>query len=231
MALLITLFFREPDQATRVMNRSEPVPSFREVLERLRRVAAVPGTAWVVLFICTYKLGESLADAMFKPFLVDAGYTAGQIGLWVGTWGLFFSIAGSIAGGVAASRIGILPALAGACVLRALAVGGEWWLAAMGPTPEAVIAVTCAEQLFGGAVTTALFAFMMSQVDRRIGATHYTLLATLEVSGKLVAYQLSGHLAERLGYAGLFGLATVLAVAFLVLLVPIARLLGKDERS
>jgi len=30
-------------------------------------------------------------------------------------------------------------------------------------------------------VTPIVFAYMMSKVDRRIGATHYTLLASVEV--------------------------------------------------
>ncbi|MEM6795976.1 MAG: MFS transporter, partial [Acidobacteriota bacterium] len=79
------------------------------------------------------------------------------------------------------------------------------------------------EQTFGGALTVALFAFMMSRVDRRIGATHYTVFATLEVTGKLLAGQISGFVATGLGYSGLFLVATALAVAFLGLLPPIFR--------
>jgi len=64
---------------------------------------------------------------------------------------------------------------------------------------------------------------MMSRVDRRIGATHYTLLATVEVWGKLPAATISGFVAQATSYAALFALATVLSVAFLALLVPLAR--------
>jgi MFS transporter, PAT family, beta-lactamase induction signal transducer AmpG len=63
----------------------------------------------------------------------------------------------------------------------------------------------------------------MSRVDRRIGATHYTLLATVEVWGKLPAGALSGFVAQATSYSTLFALATVLSLAFLALLVPIAR--------
>ena len=83
--------------------------------------------------------------------------------------------------------------------------------------------MTCFEHLFGGALTTAMFAYMMSRVDRRIGATHYTLLAAVEVWGKLPAAWLSGFIAARASYATLFAVATVLSVAFLALLAPLAR--------
>ena len=80
---------------------------------------------------------------------------------------------------------------------------------------------------FGGALTTTLFAFMMSRVDRRIGATHYTLLATLGVLGKSPGGWLSGVASETWGYAAVFFAAIVLSLLYLLLLVPLAR----EERA
>lgn len=217
----ITLGFREgmPEAAA----RSALPTTVPGVLRALGRALRRPGTGWLLLFIATYKLGESMADAMFKPFLFDAGYSAGEIGLWVGTYGMIFSLAGSFLGGIAASRMRLLTAVGITATLRAAAVGGEWWLSLVGPTAARVIAVTSVENLFGGALTTAVFAYMMSRVDRRIGATHFTLLATVEVTGKILAAWLAGALADRLGYSALFALATGLAVLFLGLLVPVDR--------
>jgi PAT family beta-lactamase induction signal transducer AmpG len=196
-------------------------PRLGEIFRSLRGLLGAPGAVWLLLFIGTYKLGESMADTMFKPFLLDAGFTAAQIGKWVGTWGMLFSIVGSVAGGFLAGRVGLLRAVGITALLRALTVAGEWWLALVEPTEARVLMVTCAEHLFGGALTTALFAYMMSRVDRRLGATHYTLLATLEVWGKLPSAWVSGWIADRTSYAGLFGLSTVLSIAFLALLLPI----------
>jgi hypothetical protein len=114
-----------------------------------------------------------------------------------------------------------------AAALRALPVAGEWWLAAVEPTAGRVVAVTCAEHFFGGALTTALFAYMMSRVDRRIGATHYTLLATLEVWGKLPSAGMSGLVADHTSYVFVFALATLLSLAYLLLLVPLSALGGR----
>lgn len=108
-------------------------------------------------------------------------------------------------------------------MLRLGPVAGEWWLSLIDPEAPQVIAVTCAENFFGGALTTALFAFMMSRVDRRIGATHFTALATVEVWGKLPATWISGLITDATSYSVLFGLATVLSAAFLLLLVPLGR--------
>lgn len=200
-----------------------PVESFREVFQKLWAAMRLPGSVWLLVFIATYKTGESIADAMFKPFLYDAGFGAQEIGLWLGTWGILFSLGGSFLGGIWASRRGVLPAVALFATLRAVAVAGEWWLSTVEPTAARVIAVTGCEQFFGGALTTALFAFMMSRVDRRIGATHFTLLATVEVFGKLAASSLSGFVAEATDFTTTFAIATGLAVAFLGLLWPIWR--------
>src|SRR6185503_12356115 len=148
---------------------------------------------------------------------------ADRIGLWVGTWGMLLSILGSVAGGFLAGRVPLLRAVGIAASLRVLAVGAEWWLSLVHLTPARVIAVTCIEHFFAGLLTTAMFAFMMSRVDRRIGATHYTLLATVEVWGKLPAAALSGVVAQATGYATLFGISVVLSAAFLWLLLPLAR--------
>lgn len=198
-------------------------PSARAVATAVWAALRRPGMGWALAFIATYKLGETLVDVMFKPFLVDQGYTSQQIGLWVGTWGLGFSILGSLLGGLLASRMPLVAAVGLAAVLRAGPVAATWGLAVLGAPAAAVIAVTCAEHLVGGVLTTSMFAFMMSRVDRTVGGTHFTALAVVEVLGKAPAGLLSGVLANALGYPALFGLGTVLSVAFLGLLVPVHR--------
>lgn len=227
---LVSLAWRESESAA----HRDPVtphvhPRFGEILGSLRRAALDNGAGWLLLFVGTYKLGESMADTMFKPFLVDAGYGGQEIGLWVGTWGMLCSIVGSIGGGWLARRLPLLRAVGIAAALRAIPVAGEWWLSVVDPTPHRVIAVTCFEHLFGGALTTAMFAFMMGRVDKRIGATHYTLLAAIEVWGKLPSAWLSGFVAARTSYPVLFGVATVLSIAFLALLAPMGRALRRGR--
>jgi hypothetical protein len=135
-----------------------------------------------------------------------------------------FSIVGSLAGGLLATRWSLLRALAFTAVLRVVPLAGQWWLA-LEPAVSShhVVAVTCAEHLFGGALTTVMFALMMSRVDRRIGATHFTVLAAVEVLGKTPAGWLSGVLAEAIGYVGVFAIATALSAAFVPLLAALRR--------
>ena len=74
--------------------------------------------------------------------------------------------------------------------------------------------MTCYEHLAGGAITTVVFTLMMRHTDRQIGATHYTLLASLEVLGKMPLSTVSGILAASWGYRLLYATGTGLCVAF-----------------
>jgi hypothetical protein len=59
-----------------------------------------------------------------------------------------------------------------------------------------------------------MFAFMMSRTDRTIGATHYTLLATIEVLGKSPLSLTSGLIAEEVGYAATFAMGLGLSLVW-----------------
>lgn len=221
-AMLVTLAVREP---ARSGERAGEVTSevahttVRDVLRILGRAFRAEGAGWVLLAIATYKLGESVIDPMFSPFLIDEGFERETIGLWVGTYGMAASITGSIAGGVLASRLPLPRALLVCGILRAIPLAAELALAALGiPGAGAVIAATVAEHFFGGMLTTAMFAFMMSRVDRRIGASHFTLLATIEVLGKSPLSLASGVLAQHLGYPATFAIGVTLSLAWAALI-------------
>ena len=192
--LLISLGMRERDSsaaeasATACQGRA-----FAEIVARLRAAWRQPGSAVLITVILTYKMGESLADSMWKPLLFDRGFSSANIGLWSGTYGMVFSLFGTIASGLLVRRVALGHALLWISALRALGIGAQLWLSVQAaPSASAVIAVTCVEHLFGGAITTVLFALMMRSVDREIGATHYTLLASLEVWGKMPLSTISG---------------------------------------
>lgn len=219
LVLAVALAAREPSAGP----SSEPKPGIAHVLRDLTKALRVPGTGWLLLFIATYKLGESMSDVLYKPFLVDAGIAPARIGLWVGTWGMLASLLGTVSGGLLASRISLLGAVGVTGVLRVLPLFARAWLALEPMTDARLIGVTLSEEFFGGALTTAVFAYMMSRVDRKVGASHYTLLASVEVAGKLPAGPVAGLLvgSAHWSYTEAFLLGALLSVLFLLLLLPL----------
>lgn len=207
---LVALWMREPP----MQEHRAPPETVGEVVRSAARSLWTRTGLWVLVIVATYKTGEAMSDVMFKPFLVDAGFTAGDIGLWVGTWGKGFSIAGSLMGGWLALRLSISRALLLVAGLRVIPLVGMWALTLISFGSAEVIVVTCAEHLFGGALTTVMFALMMRSVDRRVGATHFTALAALEVFGKSPGSWLSGLLADQAGYGAVFALGAALSVVY-----------------
>ncbi|HEY2736139.1 MAG TPA: MFS transporter [Polyangiales bacterium] len=220
-ALLFAVFF----MSLGLNERGRDVPSqlataidFSEIARRLRTAFRKPSTRSLLAIVLTYKMGETLAEAMWKPMLVDRGFSAPQIGLWAGTYGMLFSLFGSAAAGLMLRRLPLTAALLFSAAFRASGVAAEWWISASGQVSAfAIIAATCLEHLAAGALTTVLFALMMRHTDREIGGSHYTLLSSLEVWGKMPFGLLSGVIAASCGYPGLFSIATGLCVAFSVL--------------
>ena len=215
---LIVFLYREPVQT---LGGTSTHSTFRDIFQALKQSLMLPKLGWILIVIATYKVGESMVDRMFTPFLVDVGFDAGQIGLWVGSYGMLFSILGSLSGGLLAARLPIISALFITASLRIIPLGAECMLTLFDPSATSIILVTCAEHFFGGALTTAMFAFMMSKVDKRIGATHYTLLAAIEVLGKSPSSWLSGVLADTFGYTSLFAIGTGFSIIFVGFLLPL----------
>jgi predicted MFS family arabinose efflux permease len=214
------LLFPEPRGRQARPSPSIPLP---EILRQAWQWLTTAHTRWLLLAAATYKLGETMVDTMFKPYLVDGGYQPATIGLWLGTYGMAFSIAGSFAGGWLASRIALPRALAITAAARVVPLVALWLLVLVGPSAATVVAVTCAEHFFGGALTTAMFAFMMSRVDRTLGATHFTLLATVEVLGKSPGALLAGPMAEHWSYSTVFLVGVAWSILFMAFLIPLQR--------
>ncbi len=217
--MAVAAAFSEPAPTDAAAGPRGTPGTVRDVLAALRRALRSRRAVTLLVVIATYKTGEALIDQMWKPFLVDGGFTAGQIGLWVGTWGMACSLAGSLAGGVLAARTSIPRALVALATLRLVPELGQLWLAGVSPGAAEVIVITCAEHFAGGALTVVVFALMMSRVNRTIGATHYTLLAAVEVLGKGPSSWLSGQVADAAGYPTTFGLGVVGSLAWLALVI------------
>jgi PAT family beta-lactamase induction signal transducer AmpG len=208
---------RVREVADEAASEAHPTENLSTLLKTLRQSFHTRGIGVALAVVATYKMGESIIDVMYKPFLIDQGISASTLGLWLGTWGMGASVLGSVLGGLLAARQPLFRMLIVVGALRLLPELGQLALAAgwLSVADLHVIGISLAEHLVGGALTTVMFATMMGMVDRRIGATHFTLFACVEVWGKSASALVSGVIAETFSYAGAFSLGIVIGVAFL----------------
>ncbi|XP_054947111.1 major facilitator superfamily domain-containing protein 3 isoform X4 [Physeter macrocephalus] len=201
----------------------------RHTLHLGQDLLAVPGTLWTVGFVLTYKLGEQGTSGLFPLLLLDCGISAPELGLWNGVGAVACSIAGSSLGGaLLARRRQPLPLLKSALQFH---LGGLACQTAMlfhldspgaSLAPSTVLRGTallslCLQHFLGGLVTTTTFTLMMrcSQLAPSAlqQATHYSLLASLELLGKLLMGTLAGALADSLGPRLCFSVFLALSAA------------------
>lgn len=212
-------------------------PLFGALIEILQR----PGMAPVILFILIFKLGDSAMGFMIKPFWVDSGFTASQIGAVSVNLGLVLSIAGGVAGGWITDRIGIFHALWILGLCQALSNLGYAWAAMVIPAGGAggittehlalMYGASGLESFTGGLGTAAFLAFLMAIVDRRRSATEYALLSSVFALSRSLAGWAGGFGAEAMGYAPYFLLTFFLAFPAYLMLPWVRRMLDHPARA
>lgn len=172
--------------------------------EPLQQLLRRPGIVPVVVFALIFKLDIAALEPMMRPFWVDAGLTLQEIGAVVTTGRLVATIAGAAAGGVFTSRYGLFTGLWVLGLIQAFSGLVYWGTAVADPAKSLVVAAAYFESFAAGLGTSAYLAFLMSVCERRYAATQFAVLSALLALTRWIAGDLSGALAERLGYANYF---------------------------
>lgn len=192
----------------------------------------------VLLFILTFKLADQTIGFMIKPFWVDAGFSARQIGVVSVQFGILLSIAGGLAGGRFTDKVGVFNGLWILGLTQIFSNLGYAWIAHVFPLPGVAIeqplvhqvmmySASSVESFTQGLGTGAFLAFLMSIVNKRNAATEYAVLSSIFVLARSVAGWVGGYGAEILGYADFF-LLTFLAGLPAYLLLPWVRKMLDD---
>ncbi|KAF8770183.1 Major facilitator superfamily domain-containing [Argiope bruennichi] len=188
-------------------------------------IFATKGTIPAILFLLVYKLGERGSLSTFPIFLIDQGVSTRDIGLWSGIFGQLCSLAGSICSGWLISRKWnlyfilhlTLVARSGPIFMQFIIV--NLWDTEFSPFLQSVffffsVASLCALEFTAGLVTTAIFTLMMAcslKAVPSLQATHYSVLSSVEVAGKLIFSSIAGVLIDVMGIANVYFLFFVLS--------------------
>jgi PAT family beta-lactamase induction signal transducer AmpG len=195
--------------------------------EPIRELLGRPGIGVVIAFALIFKLDIAALEPMMRPFWVDQGLTLEEIGAVVTSGRLIATITGAAAGGVFTTRYGIFTGLWVLGLIQAFSGLVYWGTAATGSAKTPLIGAAYFESFAAGLGTSAYLAFLMSVCDKRYAATQFAVLSALLALTRWIAGDLSGELAERLGYASYFLLTFFLGLPAFAL---IPRLRHLSER-
>lgn len=205
--------------AVSVLPREQAIRVRRErIFAGLGRWLTRPRAAALIAFILLYKLGDFALAPMVKPYWVDRGFGAAEIGTVTTVVGISFLIAGAIAGGAAVARFGIYSCLIWFGILQMLSNLGYALIGSFGGNRPALYTATIIENFTWGLATAAFLAFLMSVCDREYAATQYALLSALFGLSRSLIGTASGFSATALGYSGYFWITVLLGVPGLLLI-------------
>ena len=233
-AMLLTLIAKEPaveEDADYALTRNLPpnldlahktgllVTFVREnVIAPFKDFMQRPLWFGVLCFVILYKLGDAFMGIMFNPFLLDLGFTKTEIAAVVKVYGLIATILGSFIGGWLVAKWGMYRSLMicgfGHMLTNLLLVVQ----AKLGADLQFLTLSISLENLTGGMATTAFIAYLSALCKTHYTATQYALLSSLAAFGRTWLSTPSGALAEAVGWAWFFAIASTMAIPGLILL-------------
>ncbi len=191
-------------------------------LALLRDWVSQPGSRLLFAFVLLYKLGDSAMGPMVKPFLLDTGLTATEVGLLSTTAGALLVSIGAIVGGDLLSRIGMTRGVLILGSLQAVSNLGYAAAAATGTHTAAYLASFC-ESLTAGLGTAALLALSMRAATGPQAATRFAILTAIVGLTRTLAGSISGVAVARVGYAEWFLVTFLLALPALALVPRVSQ--------
>lgn len=177
----------------------------------------------VLAFVVLYKLGDAFMGTMFNPFLLDLGFSKTGIAQIVKLYGFAATLIGTFLGGWLVARWGTFRTLLLTGFVHMLTNLMLVVQARLGADHHFLIASISLENLSGGMSTAAFIAYLSALTRRHYTATQYALLSSLAAFGRTWLSTPSGWLAQTLGWAVFFGMASLMAIPGLVLLVWLER--------
>lgn len=212
-------------------------PMFGTFLEMTQR----PYFLAIVLFILIFKLADTSIGFMIKPFWVDAGFSAKEIGLVSVNIGLVLSIAGGLAGGWFTDKVGIFHGLWILGLTQAVSNLGYVWAATVIPHVDPTLPIlfehrallysaSAVESFTQGLGTGAFLAFLMAIVNKKRAATEYAVLSSIFALSRAVAGWAGGYGAENFGYADFFILTFLLGLPAYLLLPWVKKMLNYADQ-
>ncbi len=170
--------------------------------------------AWIVLgFALTYRASEGLVRGMEGAYLVDIGLPVAWIGYLSGGAAATAGLVGAVVCALLIRKAGLTAALVLLGLLRT-ACFLVFTLSAAQVLPGAMVAMAASafQAFIRYMELVAIYSLFMKASSKDQPGTDFTILACAELIVYMIGSAIAGFLADRLGYAPLFGIATLVSL-------------------
>ncbi|MGY2050538.1 AmpG family muropeptide MFS transporter [Methylobacterium sp. JK268] len=175
------------------------------------------GLTLILALITLYRMPDIVSGIMANPLYVDMKYSLTEIATVSKVYGVWIGIAGAFAGGIAVSRLGLLPALLVGGIAAASSNLMYAWVALSGHNLPLLVGSISVENFAGAFAGTVLIAYMSSLTSPAFAATQYALLSSLyALPGKWVGGS-SGFIVDAVGYPTFFMMTSAVGIPVVAL--------------
>ncbi len=212
LVALVPLYFYRPKQ--QVATHPDNLVGFKDIIRFFKQKAI--GKRVVLLFI--FYAGLIGILTMLKPWMVDLGYNTKEIGLLSGIYGPALGVVLALAMGIFIKKFNKRLAMMLILSLGLLTAIYFWWLSQQSVGyPALVIAVLAIWGVYGMA-SVFIYTTSMDRIRAGLAGTDFTIQIVITHLGSMILAVLSGFVAHRLGYTGLFALEIGIGVLLLIIL-------------
>jgi PAT family beta-lactamase induction signal transducer AmpG len=196
------------------------------------------GIVAALLFMLTYRLGESQLVKLASPFLLDGKEKGGlalstsELGVAYGTVGVLSLMLGGILGGIVIARLGGLRRWIWPMALS-LFIPNLVYLYMAYALPDNLLLISACvgfEQFGYGFGFTAYTMYLMLFSDGAYKTSHYAICTGFMALGMMIPGMYSGWIQEMAGYP-LFFLWVLLCSLPVFLVIPFLRIKGENNRA
>ncbi len=220
---IITLLASQPPAIVR-RGRAGLLASLREaVVDPLAEILSRRGIALPLCFVLLFKLGEAMAGTMAPSFYRALGYDRVQVMLANNVPALLASLAGIACGGLIVARLGAGRALVLTGFVQMASMLLYFLLALSGGNSFILVAKVLGESFAESMADAAFITFLSGLCAPGYTATQYALLSSLAALPLRTLGNLSGVLAQQLGWVPFYGVTVFAALPAMVIMLLILR--------
>jgi len=172
----------------------------------------------ILSFVILFKLSDNLTQALLRPFFVQMGFSAFDVGLGSMLVGTVAMIIGGAAAGLLTQPLGLGRSLWIFGFLQIFSNLGYAVVAALGPNRLALYVAQFFEMGTSGLGTGAFMVLLLRLTQKRFSATQYALLSSLMSITRVLTGPPAGFLVDVFGWRDFFILTLLAGVPGMVML-------------
>lgn len=184
---------------------TKAVISFQKfIIEPFKDIVSRSHFGTLCLFVIMYRLCNCMLGPMAYPFYYQIGFTAEQISIVSGTFGVFVTMAGVFLGGLVMMKFKYRPLLFWLGCLEIITSVSFAWLACIGPSMPAFFAVILFDNILAGMGGAVWVVYLSNFCSKKFSATQYAFLSAINMVPLSILAGASGWLANEMDWPMFF---------------------------